>query len=511
MRLGSLVFLFFVLQVDFLFAQGWKVSSGESDFDGRYTSAVCRGSGGSYPYSVPLLVINNYNKNSINFYITDFGYGGCDYNDVKFLFDKTREYSANITVNDEKDILFFTSFTGDAGIVLNELIFNEMLISKRLAIRIQNSCYSRDFIFDLNGAASALDKVVGIQNIKSSLAAIKRLEKWEPKVDSMLTYINYPNNAINELTRDKLERLKFFVRRPYTEFYKVSQTDAQLLVDVSLAFIRNAAYLDVTNSRGELVISADDTVNTGYHIEIRGDSIKVRLTNDQVFKEEYIQNNLAWIGFPGANMLRRLDIWQFQSYSHNITPEVLYRCGLSLDNIGGHKYRLEPSAANSTTGILYYSLPNIQGRFKAREFPLLYETMEARSQKEAELKRKADSLQVWLDTPDPSMGPLPIGDVDVKPKPADCVSKKAEDCLNELVTLRLKEALASELHKYNKPFWVNLKVTYRGEIVVENISGLTKTKFEKVLSSLSNLPTVSRPRKSGKVCDVKLELMVSLL
>jgi hypothetical protein len=82
--------------------------------------------------------------------------------------------------------------------------------------------------------------------------------------------------------------------------------------------------------------------------------------------------------------------------------------------------------------------------------------------------------------------------------------------MNDLITKTLRSNLREDLSKFTKPFWVLLKVDYQGQIVVENVSGLPNKKTILVTGALSELPILQPPRNAGKVCDVSLELMVSL-
>lgn len=494
-------------------AQVWKVTSGESDFDGKYVTAVLKGSGGAYPFNSPTLVINRFEENNVNFYITNFGYGGCENNLITLLFDKKRQYTANATLNDEKDIFFFSSFNKDENIALREEVFNEMLSSKRLAIRIENSCYTRDYIFDISGSSVALDRVVGIKNIRSSVQSIKLLEAWEPKLDSLISHIGYPNNAINELTIDKLDRMKFFVQVPYKKFYKTSREEAIIMTDIALSFLQGNSTLEVLNHRGQLVLSSGDTgyTKTGYCFRVNGDSLSILLNTEKAVKEKFIAENLAWIGYPGANVLRRLDIASFDEFKQNFTPDVIYRIGLSIKNVSSNLFYIEPSEYAKTTGVLFYRLSGMNDKLFIKEFPLLYETMEMKRIKEEVRRKMEDSIQVWLNSPDTSLGTLAWEKVDLKPKVSDCLIKTPSDCINELITTKLRSSLGDDLSKYTKPFWVSLIIDYQGRVLVQEVSGLPNKKTVVIRGLLTDLPTLTPPRNAGRVCDVHLDLMVSLI
>jgi len=49
-------------------AQSWKYNSGGNPFDGKYKTASIKGTGSDYPYNNPVLAINLYNEESLNFY-----------------------------------------------------------------------------------------------------------------------------------------------------------------------------------------------------------------------------------------------------------------------------------------------------------------------------------------------------------------------------------------------------------------------------------------------------------
>ena len=130
--------------------------------------------------------------------------------------------------------------------------------------------------------------------------------------------------------------------------------------------------------------------------------------------------------------------------------------------------------------------------------------------KEEARVRKEDSIQVWLNTPDTTLGTFAWDKVELKPKISDCLVKSPADCMNDLITKTLRSILREDLSKFTKPFWVLLRVDYQGHIIIENVSGLPNKKAILVTGALSELPILSPPRNAGKVCDVSLELMVSL-
>ena len=56
------------------FGQTWKYSEGGNAFDGKYKTSIVTGIGSNFPYQKPSLVVNKFEGESINFYISDAGY-----------------------------------------------------------------------------------------------------------------------------------------------------------------------------------------------------------------------------------------------------------------------------------------------------------------------------------------------------------------------------------------------------------------------------------------------------
>ena len=56
------------------FGQKWIFSEGGNPFDGSYRAAQVAASNGEFPYHESKLVINLFNNDRVNLYITDAGY-----------------------------------------------------------------------------------------------------------------------------------------------------------------------------------------------------------------------------------------------------------------------------------------------------------------------------------------------------------------------------------------------------------------------------------------------------
>lgn len=492
-------------------AQNWKINVGESDFDGKYTSAINRGTGGAYPYNSPALVINRFNDGSINFYLTDFGYAGCQGNEVFFLFDKSRKYEGIFSVNEENNILFFKSFFKDGNLVINEQIYNELIKSQRLALRVSNSCFTRDYVFNLSGSSSAIDKVIGLKRLNAVIENLKMESTWQYKVDSLYQFISYPNNAVNKLTPELLFRMGFFERINKRKYYSMKREDALFLVEITLPFIEdNYKYMVANKRTGQLVLASDDTIKTPYYVKVFGDSLRVELTKEQECKEQFIKDNLSWIGYPGANTMRLLDIFEFCEYSSNYSSDVLYRISLAIGNKKKYPLFVEPSKSDPTAGVLLYSMPWMSEKFAIKEIPRLYETLEMKEKRRLEQLRREDSVKDWHSRPDTLNEPYSWEAVDSRPKVDNCTQTSLKDCFRDFIVVSLRDILGEDVRKYTKPFSLKVYVNYKGEISFLDAVGLSTKRKEQIRLSSNKLRTVTPPRKSGRVCNMIVELQLEL-
>ena len=66
--------LFILILPLFSYSQTWSFSEGGNAFDGQYKTASIIGTGNNYPYTKPVLVVNRFNGDAINFYISSAGY-----------------------------------------------------------------------------------------------------------------------------------------------------------------------------------------------------------------------------------------------------------------------------------------------------------------------------------------------------------------------------------------------------------------------------------------------------
>jgi hypothetical protein len=280
---------------------------------------------------------------------------------------------------------------------------------------------------------------------------------------------------------------------------------------LALPFIQDRFnYMTVHKTTGQLVLATDDTVKTPYYVKVKGDSLKVRLSEEQVCKENFIKDNLSWIGYPGANTLRLLDIYDFCNFSSNYNSDNLYRINLAIGTKKNYTLYIEPSKTNPTSGVLLYSMPWMNEKFVIQEFPKLYETLEMKEKRRLEKLRKDDSVKVWLSSPDTLNGPYSWDALDSRPKVKDCTQTSLKDCFRNFIVVNLRESLGDDVRKYTKPFLVKVLVNYKGEIAFLEIVGLNKKKSDQISSLVDKLPAVTPPRKSGRVCDMLIEFQLDL-
>ena len=166
--------LFILLFTSISYSQSWKYNTFESDFDGSYKLARVYGTGGEFPYKNTDLVVLRYSTGSINIYISDAGYSGCDNKKVKFKFNNDDEIYTTSSVGGgtNNDSWFINSMNDISEIQLLEKFTKHNSVS----VRLISNCSSKDYKFSLSGSTKALNNVLGYGWLK------KELEKEEERV-----------------------------------------------------------------------------------------------------------------------------------------------------------------------------------------------------------------------------------------------------------------------------------------------------------------------------------------
>ena len=185
----------------------WTYSSGKSDFDGSYKTSSVYGSGGEFPYTKPLFVVNKFSDRTLNIYISNAGYSGCDGREIFFKFNNDEKiYKTEYVGNDSSsEIWFITSLKNIKDYDFIEKLKN----SSSMSVRIKSDCGSEDYKFRLDGSTKALNYVLGknwVQKEKNKLQEeilLKRKLLKEKKESDSLFEINYKKRKEERLLKEQ--------------------------------------------------------------------------------------------------------------------------------------------------------------------------------------------------------------------------------------------------------------------------------------------------------------------
>lgn len=164
--------------------QNWKYTSKENAFDGKYCAASIIGKGGKYPFNNPSFVINFFEKdNTLNIYIADAGYAGCDNKKVIIKFNGDNNlYEFNATTNNDKDSWFLEfSYEDKENNISVFKLLEKMKGNAKMHTRLISDCGHGDYEFSLNGSSSAINKVTSsyyakVNKIKEEIRKAKAEE-----------------------------------------------------------------------------------------------------------------------------------------------------------------------------------------------------------------------------------------------------------------------------------------------------------------------------------------------
>ena len=242
-------------------AQSWSYHSGGNAFDGKYKTASVKGYGTDYPYAEPLLVINMFNEESLNFYLSKGGYYQSTTGiSILWAFSKEPETiyeSADYTISDDGKTLFFGEYyqnnlTGD---ILQFLEFMEKLkTSNKVDIRIKDKYGKNDITFSLVGSSKAIGYVVSKEYKEQKLAqqeeilnALKESREKKAEINIKISMLLEKAGIINVEERDKMV-VKIDSYFDFNELFRMIEID-------SLTFDLNklSAHLNLLNKEGGLI------------------------------------------------------------------------------------------------------------------------------------------------------------------------------------------------------------------------------------------------------------------
>jgi hypothetical protein len=231
----------------------WTYKSGKSDFDGNYKTSSVYGSGGKFPYTKPLLVVNKFKKSSLNIYISNAGYSGCSNNVISLKFNgdekiyKT-DYSSSGSNNDS---WFLSSFYNLEDFELIEKFKKHSSMS----VRLKSSCGCSDYKFSLGGSTKAINFVVGENWIQQKKEEALTAEVFERK----LLEKERKNKLELKEKREKIERKKeekeiLFLKTqqsqinlPFENFDEQKKEVEKLVTKSSLKFFKKEFYLNMAD------------------------------------------------------------------------------------------------------------------------------------------------------------------------------------------------------------------------------------------------------------------------
>lgn len=196
--------LTFLLLSSILSYGQWNYKSGKSDFDGNYKTSSVYGRGGESPYTKPYLVVNKFENSSVNIYISDAGYSGCDGRKVFFKFkgDEVIYETSYVGNGTNNDSWFISSFK---NITEHDFIF-KLQTHSLLSVRLKSDCGYVDYKFSLGGSTKAINFVLGkkwVEDKKKEILELKVLEEKKLKEDRI-------NNSldIKKLEKKRKEKLR---------------------------------------------------------------------------------------------------------------------------------------------------------------------------------------------------------------------------------------------------------------------------------------------------------------
>lgn len=247
------------------FGQKWTYNTGKSDFDGTYKTASIYGSGGEFPYTKPLFVINYFINGGINLYLTGAGYAGCGNKEAYLKFDKDEKtYKFNVTTNSNKDTWFISYYKG------NELDFSTIdLLSKlknhsRLSVRLLSDCGQIDYLFSLNGSTPAINFVS------------KEYVEWVNKeIETKKT--RETEKYLNEKMEEKNKYFEMI-----EEYKSISSIEAETYFSISYIYFKpnSASYWNKIETKEKVKISNYSDTSEYY---ILRNTTSIKLPTDSIF------------------------------------------------------------------------------------------------------------------------------------------------------------------------------------------------------------------------------------
>jgi len=186
MNKNILLIIFLLFVTTNALSQRWTYKKGGDAFDGKYRSASIEGYGTDAPYNDPLFVVNYFKKSkSLNLYISEAGYAGCDNKIIKIKFNNNDTiYTFDVSTNSDKDVWFLHEYTSDFydynTLTIDQLL-KKLMKYRTLFVRISSDCGKSDLEFSLNGSSKAINFVLPENYF--AIQKKKRIKKKQEKIE----------------------------------------------------------------------------------------------------------------------------------------------------------------------------------------------------------------------------------------------------------------------------------------------------------------------------------------
>jgi len=343
-----LVFLL-LLQANLLSAQSWTAEIVNSDFDGLVKKMSAVGYGGESPYTSPILTIMK-NSSKVTFQISGAGYTGCDYNNVYFVFDGVRKYKTmSILPTEDKNGLIMREF---ASIPRTHHfnyypIFNEMMTSQRMSIRVENSCFKRDYSFSLENFSNSLKLVLS----KDELSTNTTIHNSNSNLYNRFIQTQEKYSYLSTYWRNNISKCEFqFSQDALKKEYKISNKTLKDILTIFYVYDNDIlkAADDLWPDKVKYIIENGELVKltstggfhpTGFKVLYIDDSLKLNCTSLQQTKLDILNSYSGNYKEEIASFLLLLTNNDFAEFTHNFTPELLSEIGRrisSMKNTGNY-------------------------------------------------------------------------------------------------------------------------------------------------------------------------------
>lgn len=150
----------------------WTFEKKEDPFDGNYFVAMGRGTGGRFPYTKPLFVINKINGR-YNIYVTDMGSTSCDELELLITTDVSdKAYSFNLSESRDGDTVFLSSnMATDMRDMLQD--FKKGRVAH---FKYTTGCSTNQWAMSLSGSSAAIDSTELILWLEDLIELEKELQ-----------------------------------------------------------------------------------------------------------------------------------------------------------------------------------------------------------------------------------------------------------------------------------------------------------------------------------------------